>query len=160
MEVLKMVNEVKTIKKSKYVSRTEVIDPGTGEFIPVTLFGQANEFRDKDFTKVFHAFTLALIQDEDIAGKSIRLLFWIIGQLKQDDIHFYMSENAVRKELNLSKATYFSYRKTLIKKNIIKKVDSSLYMINPACVAVGKAHQLLDVWNEANEVNKKEETIL
>ena len=143
-----MVDKVETIKKKQYAGKSEIVDPETGEFIPVTLFGQAGEFRDKDFTKVFHAFTAALIQDQDIAGKSIRLLFWIIGQLKHDDIHFYMSEKIVTKDLKISSKTYFNYRNTLIKKGIIKKVDSALYMINPACVAVGKAHQLLDTWQQ------------
>ena len=152
-----MINEVETLKKSKYVGRTQALDPNTGEYINVTLFGQAGEFVDKGFSKVFHAFTEKLIEDEDIAGKSIRLLFWIIKQLKQNDIHFYMSENIVKKELNISRQTYFNYRNILIKKGIIKKVDSSLYIVNPACVAVGKAHNLIDTWNEAN---KKEETIL
>ena len=143
-----MIDKVETIQKKQYAGKSEAVDPETGEFIPVTLFGLSEEFKDKNFTKVFHAFTAALIQDQDIAGKSIRLLFWIIGQLKHDDIHFYMSEKIVTKELKIAKQTYFNYRNTLIKKGIIKKVDSALYMINPACVAVGKAHQLLDTWQQ------------
>jgi len=146
-----MVDKVEKIEKKRYAGRSEILDPETGEFIPVTLFGQAGEFRDKDFSKVFHAFTEALIEDEEIAGKSIRLLFWIIKQLKHDDIHFYMSEKAVKSALNVSSKTYFNYRNTLIRKGIIKKVDSALYMINPACVAVGKAHQLLDIWEKNGE---------
>ncbi len=142
-----MVNKVETIEKKKYVARTQVIDPETGEFVNVTLFGQNGEFRDKDFSKMFHAFTAALVEDEEIAGKSIRLLFWIIKQLKHGEIHFYMSEKVVKKDLGIAKQTYFNYRNTLIKKGIIRKVDSALYMINPACVAVGKAHELLDIWN-------------
>jgi len=144
-----MIEKVETKrKKSEMKGMTKVIDPNTGEFIPVMLFGQSNEFVDKNFSKIFHAFTRTLIADEEIAGKAIRLLFWIIDQLKPNDIHFYMSYKIITKELKIGRMTYFRWKKTLEEKNIIKKVDTNLYMINPACIAIGKANTLLEEWNK------------
>ena len=142
---------VPTFEKKKYEGKSSVIDPESGEFREVLLFGAAGEFRDKDFTKVFHAFTEKLVEDEDIAGKAIRLLFWIIRNLKHNDIHFYMTYSVVKKDINVSKATYARWSRILKEKGIIRKVDSSLFMINPACVAVGKAHALMDIWEAAIE---------
>jgi len=135
-------------KKSSILGKAETYDPRTGEVLDVMLLGLSNEFTDKNFTKVFHAFTKALIQDEDIAGKAIRLLFWILDQLKYGSIEFYMYPEDISKEIKVSRATVYNWIKILTDKNIIRKIKPNLYQINPACVAYGQAHSLINEWNK------------
>jgi len=138
-----MVHEIKTKKKHKLFSKQQIINSETGELTNILMLAAPKEV-DKDFTKVFHAFTEALIQDEDIAGKAIRLLFWVMKQLEMDSIEFYMYAPDVAKELNVSERTVRNWRNTLVKKGIIRKIRPNLYQVNPACVFKGTGHNLLD----------------
>ena len=138
-----MINEIETKKRGKLFSKQQSIDPKTGELKEILLIGNPEEF-DKNFTKVFHAFTEALIQDEEIAGKAIRLLFWIMKELETGSIEFYMHNEEVAKDLKVTKRTIINWKKTLKNKGIIKKVKPNIYMLNPACIVKGKGHTLLD----------------
>ena len=138
-----MIDEIKTKKRGKTFNKQQTIDTDTGELKEILLIGNPEEF-DKDFIKIFHAFTEALISDADIAGKAIRLLFWIMKQLDNGRIEFYMSYPILKKELNIGKATYHRWKKTLELKGIIRKIGTNLYQLNPACVVKGKGHTLLD----------------
>ena len=138
-----MIGEIKTKKRGKTFNKQQTIDSNTGELKEILLIGNPEEF-DKDFVKVFHAFTEALISDSDIAGKAIRLLFWIMKELDNGRIEFYMYPQDVANELQVSERTIRNWRKTLEQKNIIRKIRPNLYQLNPACVVKGKGHTLLD----------------
>lgn len=142
-----MIEQIETGKKGRTFNRQYTIDADTGEVKNILLIGNPEEF-DKNFVKVFHAFTEALISDADIAGKAIRLLFWIMKQLENGSIEFYMHYSVIKEELNIGKATYHRWKKILEQKGIIKKVRPNIYMINPACVVKGKGHTLLDEFKQ------------
>jgi hypothetical protein len=137
-----MINKIETKKRGKVFARQQTIDEH-GELHDILLIGAPEEF-DKNFTKIFHAFTEALIDDKEIASKAIRLLFWIMTQIETGSIEFYMYPPEVAKELKVSDRTIRNWRNTLIKKGIIRKIKPNLYQINPACVVKGKGHTLLD----------------
>ena len=139
----KMIDEIKTKKRGKTFNKQQTIDSNTGELKEILLIGNPEEF-DRDFVKIFHAFTEALISDADIAGKAIRLLFWIMKQLDNGRIEFYMYPQDVANELQVSERTIRNWRKILEQKNIIRKIRPNLYQLNPACVVKGKGHTLLD----------------
>ncbi len=142
-----MVEQIETGKRGKTFNKQQTIDPITGEIKNILLIGNPEEF-DKNFVKVFHAFTEALISDTDIAGKAIRLLFWIMKQLETGSIEFYMHPEDVANELQVSERTIRSWRKTLENKGIIRKIRPNLYQLNPACVVKGKGHKLLDEFKQ------------
>ena len=142
-----MVEQIETGKRGKTFNKQQTIDPKTGEIKEILLIGNPEEF-DKNFTKVFHAFTEALISDTDIAGKAIRLLFWIMSQLENGSIEFYMHIPDVAKKLEVTDRTIRGWRNTLIKKGIIRKIKPNLYQLNPACVVKGKGHTLLDEFKQ------------
>jgi len=137
-----MNDKIETKKRGRLFKKQQAIDPITGEIKEILLIGNPEEF-DKNFTKVFHAFTEALIQDTDIAGKAIRLLFWIMKELETGSIEFYMHIPDVAKELNVSERTIRNWRNILVKKGLIRKIKPNLYQLNPACVVKGKGHTLL-----------------
>jgi len=138
-----MIEQIETRKRGKTFKKQLTIDPETGEVKDILLIGNPEEF-DRNFTKVFHAFTEALISDTDIAGKAIRLLFWIMSQLENGSIEFYMHIPDVARKLGVTDRTIRSWRNTLIRKGIIRKIKPNLYQLNPACVVKGKGHTLID----------------
>jgi hypothetical protein len=142
-----MIETIQTGKRGKTFSKQQAIDPQTGETKDILLIGNPEEF-DRNFTKVFHAFTEALISDEEIAGKAIRLLFWIMTQLENGRIEFYMDYQTIKNNLNVGKATYHRWKKTLENKGIIRKIKTNLYQLNPACVVKGKGHTLIDEFRQ------------
>ncbi len=142
-----MIEQIETGKRGKTFNKQQTIDPITGEIKNILLIGNPEEF-DKNFVKVFHAFTEALIKDEDIAGKAIRLLFWIMKQLENGSIEFYMHYSVIKEELGISTDTYYRWKKTLESKGIIKKVRPNIYMINPACIVKGKGHTLIEEFRQ------------
>jgi hypothetical protein len=147
MKGLKMVETIETKKRGKTFSKQQSIDPKTGEIKDILLIGTPEEF-DKNFVKIFHAFTEKLLEDKEIAGKSIRLLFWILKQLDYGRIEFYMDYQSVKEDLQIGKMTYHRWKKTLENKGIIRKIKTNLYQLNPACVVKGKGHTLIDEFKQ------------
>jgi len=144
---LVMIENIDTKKRGRSFKKQQTIDPNTGELHEILLIGNPEEF-DRNFTKIFHAFTEALIEDEDIAGKAIRLLFWIMKELENGSIEFYMDYKTIKKELGIGETTYHRWKKTLEKKGIIRKIKVNLYQLNPACVVKGKGHTLLEEFRQ------------
>jgi len=142
-----MVQTIETKKQGRTFAKQQSINPDTGELHEILLVGNPEEF-DRNFTKIFHAFTEALIGDEEIAGKAIRLLFWIMKELENGSIEFYMHAPSVAKELNVTERTIRMWRNTLEKKGIIRKIKPNLYQLNPACVVKGKGHTLIDEFRQ------------
>ena len=126
-----MIDKIETKKRGKVFAKQQTIDEN-GELHDILLIGNPEEF-DRNFVKVFHAFTEALLKNEKIAGKAIRLLFWIMSQLENGSIEFYMHYSVIKEELGVSRATYHNWVKTLIEEGIIKKVRPNIYQVNPAC---------------------------
>jgi hypothetical protein len=141
-----MVNKIETKKRGKLFAKQQSIDEH-GELHDILLIGSPEEF-DRNFIKVFHAFTEALLKNEKIAGKAIRLLFWIMTQLENGSIEFYMHYSVIKEELGVSKDTYYRWVKTLTEEGIIKKVRPNIYQVNPACVVKGKGHTLLEEFKQ------------
>jgi len=144
---METINKIKTKKRGKTFNKQQTIDPKTGEIKDILLIGNPEEF-DKDFVKIFHAFTEKLIEDTEMAGKAIRLLFWIMKQLENGKIEFYMHYSIIKKDLRVSTDTYYRWKRTLENKGIIKKISPNLYMINPACIVKGKGHTLLEEFKQ------------
>lgn len=144
-----MVDHVETRRKRKIVRRGQEVDPNTGEVLDFRVYGVSEEF-DINYSKIFHAFTEALLNDDEIMGKAIRLLFWITGQIKKDEIEFFMTYDAVKRDLNVSRSTYYRWKETLENKRIIQRVSNSIYRLNPACIVKGEGHVLIDEWRGGN----------
>ena len=146
-----MIETIETRRKGRTFARQQSINPDTGELHEILLIGNPEEF-DRNFTKIFHAFTEALISDEEIAGKAIRLLFWIMKELETGRIEFYLYNKDVAEELKVTERTIIQWKKTLERKGIIRKIKPNLYRLNPACIVKGKGHTLLDEFRKNAEI--------
>jgi len=122
----------------------EIINQETGEIEQrkVRVWDEYEKSLDKDFVKVFDAFTKDLLLDEEISGKAIRLLFYIASILEYEKDTFYLSPSEVAKELNVTERTVYYWLKTLLKKKIILKTERrNWYKINPFCIYRGIVHK-------------------
>jgi len=124
----KFIKEETIVKKDKYGNIIEIR----------TRNWSLNPVVDKDFVKFFDAFTMDLLQDKDIAGKSIKLLFYIASILDYDDEIFYLSPREVAKELKTGEATIYRWIKILLDKGLILKTNRrNWYMVNRKCIYRG-----------------------
>ena len=132
------------VRKKVKEYEEEVINPETGEVEKrlVRIWDEYERSLDKDFVKVFDAFTKELLLDEEISGKAIRLLFYIASILKYNEEKFYLSPSKVAKELSVSERTVYYWLKTLLKKKIILKAEErNWYRVNPQCIYRGVVHK-------------------
>ena len=138
-----MIRTIEVGRRGKTFKKVETFDETTGEVRKILMIGNPQEF-DKNFSKVFHAFTEELLKNEEIAGKAIRLLFWIMKNLEYGSIEFYMYPVEVAEELVVTKVTVYNWIKTLTKHGIIRKIKPNMYQLNPSCVVKGEGHTLIE----------------
>ena len=101
-----------------------VIDNKTGNVVAddAIFFGR-NPYHDKGFRKVFVGFLKDIVLDKEIAGKAIRLLLWVIENLKTNNLEIYMYHQYVAEELGITKKTFYNWLNVLLKKKILEKTD-------------------------------------
>jgi len=134
----------RVVRKKVKEYEEEVINPETGEIEKrlVRIWDEYEKSLDKDFVKVFDAFTKDLLLDEEISGKAIRLLFYIASVLKYNEEKFYLSPSKVAKELSVSERTVYYWLRTLLRKRIILKTEErNWYRVNPHCIYKGIVHK-------------------
>ena len=126
------------------VKKYSIIDKNTGEIVADdAMFIGQKAFVDKGFRKVFVGFLRDVVLNKEVAGKAIRLLLWMIENLRANDLEIYMSERTVCSELEITRGTYFNWVKSLIKAKLIEKVDTNLYKLIPYSAVNGQMSKAL-----------------
>ena len=151
--------KTKRVYKKKAVGKAKISDLKEIEKkdeIDVFIVGNP-EIVDAGFVKFFFSFTQEIIENTRLAGKAIRLLFWIVNRLKYGELKFVMLEEDVVKDLKISSKTFYRWRKTLLEEGIIIQIAKNVYAINPAKVFKGKAHPLLRDWKELERLFSQRE---
>ena len=150
--------KTKTRYKKRYIGKGKKVEGEEKiEEIDLLVIGEPEEV-DANFSKFFTAFTMKLMSNEKIAGKAIRLLFWIVNRIGMNRLEFYMDERYVCPELKITRATYYRWKRTLEKEGIIVKLGTNYYMLNPACVVKGKGHRLIDSFRKKIEEKAKRDS--
>ena len=127
------------------ISKYAIVDKETGEVIADdAMFIGKKAFIDRGFRKVFVGFLRDIVTNEKIAGKSIRLLLWIIENLKANDLTIYLSPRIVCEELNITERTYYNWIKALIEERIIEKIDTNLYRLIPFSAVNGQMGKAIE----------------
>jgi hypothetical protein len=122
-----------------------VVDKESGEIVADdAMFIGRKAFVDKGFRKVFVGFLKDIVINEKIAGKAIRLLLWIIENLKANDLKIYISPRIVCEELNITERTYYNWIKTLIEEQIVEKIDTNLYKLVPFTAVNGQMEKAIE----------------
>ncbi len=127
------------------MSRYAVIDKETGDVVipDFMMVGRRPRYVDKGFVKIFVAFLSDIVEDEEIAGKAIRLLFYMLENLDYNSYTIRIIPKYAQEELKIGKMTYYRWIKALIEKGIITKVDTYTYKLNPYVAVKGTKQQAL-----------------
>ncbi len=138
-------------KKVVSVETFSIVSNKTGEVIAnQAMFMGNNPYVEKGWRKMFVGFLSDVVANEKIAGKAIRLLLWMIGELRFNSLEVYMNERIVSEELGITPRTYYNWIKTLIEEGLIEKVDTNLYRLVPYTAVNGYTHKAV-----ANDSKKR-----
>ena len=138
------------------MSRYAIIDKETGEIVveDALFIGKKPQYVDRGFIKIFIAFLKDIVEDKDIAGKSIRLLFYMLEQLDYNTYTIRIIPKYAQEALGITKDTYYRWLNTLIEKGIIDKVDTYTYQLNPYVAVKGYSGKALN-----NDLDKAQEEL-
>ena len=141
----------------KSISKYTIIDNITGEVITdEAMFIGRKAFIDRGFRKVFVGFLRDVITDKEIAGKAIRLLLYIIENLKANDLTIILYWKYVCEELNITQGTYYNWLNILLKKKILEKTEvPNIYKLVPYKAINGQMEAAIDKMEK--QKRKKEE---
>jgi len=128
------------------MSRYAIIDKETGEIIEenLLLVGRRPKYIDRGFIKIFTAFLSDIVENPKVAGKSIRLLFYMLEQLDYNSYTIQIIPKYAQEELNITKKTFYNWLDTLIEEGIITKVDTYTYKLNPYVAVRGNTKKAMD----------------
>jgi len=135
-----------------------IINKETGEIVADNaMFIGREAFMDKGFRKVFVGFLRDIVIDKDIAGKAIRLLLYIIENLKPNDLTILLYWKVVCEELEITQGTYYSWLNILLEKGIIERTEiPNMYKIVPYSAVNGQMQTAINKNLKNTKNNKKE----
>jgi len=110
-----------------------VVNLETGEILEekVLFIGKRKTEIDKGYVKVFIAFLEDVVSDEEIAGKAIRLLLYLLKSLDYDSLTLRVIPSYAIRDLKISRDTYHRWVNSLIEVGILEKVDRYTYKLKP-----------------------------
>ena len=123
-----------------------IINKKTGEIIEdnLLLVGRKPKYVDKGFIKIFIAFLSDIVESQKIAGKAIRLLFYMLENLDYNSYTIRIIPKYAQKELKITKKTFYNWLDTLIEEEIITKIDTYTYKLNPYVAVKGNKKKALE----------------
>ncbi len=122
-----------------------IVDKNTGEVVADNaMFLGKEAFVDKGFRKVFVGFLRDIVLDKEIASKAIRLLLYIIENLKANDLTIMLYWRIVCEDLRITQGTYYSWLNILIKKEILEKTEiPNVYRLVPYSAVNGQMNKVI-----------------
>ena len=142
------------------MGRYALIDKETGEIIEdeVLIVGKKPYKLDKGYVKVFVTFLKDIVENEEIAGKSIRLLFYMLEEcLNYETLIMTVIPVYAMERLKISRKTYYRWLNTLIKEGIIHRVDRYRYILKPYIAVKGRMEKARE--NTAVEMKVRQPTL-
>jgi len=128
------------------MSRYAIIDKETGEVIvpDFMMVGRKPKYIDKGFVKIFVAFLSDIVENQKIAGKAIRLLFYMLENLDYNSYTIRIIPKYAQEELKITKKTFYNWLEALTEEGIITKVDTYTYKLNPYVAVKGNKKKALE----------------
>jgi len=125
------------------MSRYAVIDKITGEVVQndILFIGKNPKYVDKGFVKVFVAFLSDVVENTKIAGKAIRLLFYMLEQMDYNTYTIKIIPKYAQETLGVSRETFYNWLDALIEEEIITKIDTYTYRLNPYVAVKGSSYK-------------------
>ena len=136
-----------------------LINKETGEIVEpdVLLIGNKPFKVDKGFVKVFVTFLKDIVENPKIAGKAIRLLFYMIEEcMDYNDLTIRIIPKYAVKSLGISDRTYRNWIKDLIDNGIIIKIDNYTYIFKAYTVVKGSMDKAITKTQKKNFKNQRD----
>jgi predicted transcriptional regulator len=134
-------NEVTTSKKQKFVGYKELVDPATGELVPMQI--QMVEDRDFNFHKVWLKHLINGL--DEITNQKVKVAFWIVENLDKEN-QIIMTQRQIAEECDISYQTVSRTIKALCKSNFIQKINNGgSYRVNPNVLFKGSHNNRMGI---------------
>ena len=128
------------------IRKYSIVDNETGEIVADdAMFIGKKAFVDKGFRKIFVGFLRDIVLDKEIAGKAIRLLLYIIENLKANDLTIMLYYKIVCEELEIGERTFYRWLNTLLEKKILEKTEiPNVYRLIPFSAVNGQMEKAIE----------------
>ena len=138
-----------TRKTVKILGKENYINQETGEIKEMQIINI--EERDANF----HKFWLSqIIQALDLIGnQKIKFLFWIFENLNKEN-QLIMTQRKMAEKTGMSTKTITETLKLLIQADVLQKINSGAYRVNPNAIFKGGKNDRINVLIQYSE-NKK-----
>lgn len=146
-----------TSKKTKVIGTKQYIDQETGELCEMEVISV--EDRDFNFEKIWLSYVLIAL--DLIGNKKIKVLEYLLNKKNSENI-VIETHRSLSKNSGVGLQTVTNTLKTLIKADVIKKIHSGAYQINPNIIFKGSHKKRMNVMlkYERNTNTKPEDKIL
>jgi hypothetical protein len=141
-----------------------IVNLKTGEIVEehILIVGKKPYKVDKGFVKLFVTFLYDIVEDESIAGKSIRLLMYMISKLDYNTYEITIIPQEAIKDLEITNKTFYNWLNTLIQKGLIEKVNRYKYRLKPYTAIKGNTktadeNDLLNIKIKKEKEKEREE---
>ncbi len=141
------------------MQRLALMDKETGEILTDVIFlGHRPKYVDKGFIKLFVGFLYDLIEDQEVTGGPVRLLLYMVERMDFNKLTVIINPKDVIRDLGITKQTYHKWKKVLIKKEYIKRINPYVYEIKPFTFAKGNMKATIEREIEVcNQIKKQKE---
>lgn len=152
---MKKSNKLQTTsKKQKFTGYKELVDPDTGERIPMQM--NVIEDRDFNFTKVWMQNLVNSL--DEISNQKLRLAFWIIDNLNKEN-QLIMTQRQISEKSGISLQTVSRTIKALCEGNppFLQKINSGAYRVNPDVMFKGSHNNRMGICFEYHKTDLEKE---
>ena len=127
--------------------RVTFYNPETGEIYQeedrAVIIGKRPYITDRNFIKIFVAFLIDVIEDEELGTGAWRLLLHAINRMDYNSLKVYLIPEETIRELGIGRKTFYRWLGTLLKKGYIEKIAKHTYRIRPYSAVKGTMEQTL-----------------
>lgn len=124
-----------------------LVDKETGQVIEpdVILIGKKPKHIEKQpFVKLFIAFLPDIVEDNELAGKAIRLFFYMLEEMEFNTNEVVVIPSEAIERLKITKATFYRWLDILLKKGLIDKIGRYKYRVNYYVAVKGSQAKVIE----------------
>jgi CRP-like cAMP-binding protein len=130
-----------------------VVSQETGEILEldaiVYLYGERQKPKDRNFTKVFHAFLYDVFKDKEVMAGPFRLVAYIMAEkLDRDRLDFNLTAQEAMAKLGITRQTFYRWLSVLLRKGYLRRISATYYTLRPYTAIIGKMANI-DYFEEA-----------